>query len=216
MKYACLFASMLVLVALMSCGGPKYKSPDEQYAIESDTEYADERVFGTDDSENEARTSSDDTPARRYQNKYDEVYTADCHLMRADGRKLWYNYYEEATGYSNKLYVYDSLTDEVQTISLNRTQQDDDAMHVEDMVERGGVITIIMSEMRNSNGWLEGTYVWQYNCDNGSWNALARACSGAKFVNDRKSVKINWAECLNPEDPTYLQEYKNNSEIIKL
>lgn len=152
----------------------------------------------------------------RYYNKKAEVSSADIHLMRADGRKIWYNPWEEATGYSNKLYVYDSETDKTTVIRLNKTSMSDNEMHVDDMVENNGIITIIMSEIRNSNGWIEGTYVWQYNCDTGSWKCLAKECSGAEFTNNRKAVKVGYAKSKNPDDPIYMQEYQYSYKNLKL
>ncbi len=166
----------------------------------------------------EVTESPQEAAERRYKEKYDEVHIADIHLMRADGRKLWYNYLdiENEYGWSNKLYVYDSETDTENIVNLNKTSLDDDAMYVEDMKDKNGIITIIMSEMRNSNGWIEGTYVWQYNCQTGTWKAIARECSGAEFVKDGAAVRVNYAECLNPDEPTYLQKYRDHYRTIKL
>ncbi|MDE6485485.1 MAG: SHOCT domain-containing protein [Duncaniella sp.] len=154
----------------------------------------------------------------RYNTKYDEVNIADIHLMRADGKKIWYTPWTSTneSGYINKLYVYDSETDREKVINLNRTSMEDDYMQIDDMVERDGIITIIMSENRNSNGWVYGTYVWQYHCNSDTWNVLAKECSGAKFINNRTALEINYAECINPEDPTYLQEYRNQYKYLQL
>ncbi|MDE7160962.1 MAG: hypothetical protein K2O24_09015 [Muribaculaceae bacterium] len=45
---------------------------------------------------------------------------------------------------------------------------------------------------------------------------MARACSGAEFVDGRRSVRINRAECLNPDEPTFMQEYENHYTILPL
>ena len=152
----------------------------------------------------------------RYKKKYDEVHIADIHLIRADGKKIWYNYWTSAnsSGYDQKLYIYDRETDRETSIDLNKTSME--YMQVKDMVDHNGIISIIMEENRNSNGWIEGTYVWQYNCYTGKWTPVAKACSGAEFVNNRSAVKINNASCINPEEPTYLQRYTNNYTTIKL
>lgn len=163
-------------------------------------------------------SSANGAAARRYKAKYEEVNIADIHLLRADGKKIWYNpwTHETESGYVNKLYVYDSATDRETVVNLNKTSMEDSEMWVEDMVERNGVITVIMSERRNSNGWVEGTYVWQYDCYGNSWKAIARGCSGAEFVNNRTAVRINNAEILNPDAPTYLQKYRNHYRTVRL
>lgn len=153
-----------------------------------------------------------------YRQKYDEVCNCGNRLLWSNGKKIWYTPRTSATesGYDNKLYVYDSETDSESVVNLNKTSMEDEGMDVEDMTERNGIITIIMTENRNSNGWVEGTYVWQYNCNTGSWKALAKACSGAEFINNGSAVKINNAECLNPDDPTYLQKYRSHYKTIRL
>ena len=84
------------------------------------------------------------------------------------------------------------------------------------MVEHDGIITIIMRENRNSNGWVTGTYVWQYNCDSDTWTPLAKACSGAKFVNNRMAAKISYADCINPHDCVALMRYTYTYDIVQL
>lgn len=153
----------------------------------------------------------------RYSKKYDEINTADIHLMYRDGKKLWYNYWQEGSGYDNKLYVYDSETNQETTVRLNKTNMPDGEMEVSDMIAGdGGVLTIIMTENRNSNGWIEGTYVWQYFCTTGSWQALATECSGAEFIKNRTAVKVSYAESKNPDDPVYMQEYRYTHRIFNL
>ena len=164
------------------------------------------------------QTSEDRAITQRYKTRYDELHIADNHLMRADGKKIWYNPWNPLTnnGYDNKLYVYDSETDRVNTINLNHTSMADDEMEVVGMVEHDGIITIIMSENRNSNGWVDGTYVWQYDCYNNTWKALAEACSGAKFTNDYSTVEVNYATCINPDAPTYMMEYTYHYKTFRL
>lgn len=153
---------------------------------------------------------------KRYQKAYDEINSADIHLMRADGKKIWYNRWEPQTGYSNYLNVYDSETDQTIYVSLNKTSMPISEMRVKDMVEKNGIITVIMDEMRNSNGWLDGTYVWQYNCDTEAWKPIVKGCSGAEFTNNRKSVKIDYAESINPDEPIFAQEYRHSYKTINL
>lgn len=159
-----------------------------------------------------------DLSESRYNAKYDEVNIADIHLVYADGKKIWYTPYTSTTssGYLNKLFVYDSELDREKVINLNKTSIEDDYMQIDDAVVRNGVITLIMTENTNSNGWVIGTYVWQYDCKNGTWKAIAKNCSGAEFVNEGTAVRYNNAECINPNDPTYMQEYRNNYKVVPL
>ncbi len=164
-----------------------------------------------------ASNSNNSSASLRYKKKLEEVSVAPIHVMRADGKKIWYNRYTTLygdSGYDNKMYIYDSQTDRETVLDLNKTSIE--YMQVDDMVEHDGIITIIMTENTNSNGWVIGTYVWQYNCYNNTWKPLATKCSGAKFVNNRKAVQISTADCINPEDPTYLQEYKKSYRTIQL
>lgn len=213
-----IFAVLTIIAGcLQGCNGSgKSNYPDiNRDAVVYETEYmTDEEEWST----NDETLSSENLDFERYKAKYDEIYSADNHLIRADGRKIWYNPWTSVTssGYENKLYVYDSETDSERIINLNKTSLRDDEMMVDDMVDHDGIITIIMSEYRNSNGWLEGTYVWQYDCYSDSWKAIAKECSGAEFVDDRNVVKINNAECLNLEEPTFMQEYRSHYRTVRL
>lgn len=221
-RFALPFGSALLIFALASCGNKPRQDLDE------DTIVPDEVVVDTvidlaypSDASNEdvvAVVDPEELAKERYRQKYDEVNIADVHLMYADGKKIWYTPWtsDNDYGYINKLYEYDSESDYVSTIDLNKTSMEDDEMYVENMRERNGVITIIMFESRNSDGWVEGTYVWQYNCKTGMWKPLAKACSGAEFVNNDKAVKVNYAECINPDDPTFLKKYRNHYKTIPL
>lgn len=227
-NYWRLIVGVTVILGFSSCGNSKKDYEDNQNSVAfAEDSYSDEETveYGYDDGEpsawskeSESAAETSDAAARRYKAKYEEVNIADIHLMRADGKKIWYNpwTHETESGYVNKLYVYDSETDCETVVNLNKTSMEDSEMWVEDMVERNGVITVIMSERRNSNGWVEGTYVWQYDCYGNSWKAIARGCSGAEFVNNRTAVRINDAEILNPDDPTYLQKYGNHYRTVRL
>ena len=210
-----------VLIGMMACGqSRRTEAADSDTVViyDYDRVYEESISAGEDSEPYVVETPADTEAERRYKEKYEEVYLADIHLMRADGKKIWYNPWtsENESGYVNKLYVYDSETDREYVVNLNKTSMEDDYMHVDDMVEHDGVITVIMSESRNSDGWVEGSYVWQYNCYTGGWKALAKACSWAEFTDDRSAVRINYAECLNPDAPTYLKEYRNHFKTIRL
>ena len=216
-------AAATITVGLWGCGNSGRNNQEEDPVVSKADSYNNTGLKEIEVVEeyNESMAETFDAPKsaqERYRTKYEEVHNADIHLMRADGRRIWYNPWipDNDYGYMNKLFVYNSESDTETVVNLNRTSMEDDEMYVEDMVERNGIITIIMSEKRNSNGWVEGTYLWQYNCNNGTWMALARACSGAEFVNNRSAIRINNAEILNPDDPTYLQEYRNHYRTVRL
>ena len=158
-----------------------------------------------------------DLADNRYASKLQAVENSSARLLYADGRKIFYSQWAaNETGYDNKMVAYDSETDSQQTISLNKTSMIDEEMNVDGIVENNGVLTVIMTEMRNSNGWVEGTYVWQYNCKTGAWKPIAKECSGAEFINNGKAVKIDRAICLNPDEPTFMQEYRHRYTTVNL
>lgn len=174
---------------------------DEAETVEGNTDYAES-------------LSDADLATIRYKRFYSDAEEAGFRIFWGNGKKIWV-YVAENDG-TKKMGVFDSETRDLSFQNINKTSMDDEYMNIDDTVVRNGVITFIMSEMRNSNGWVEGTYVWQYNCNTGAWKCLAKACSGAEFTNNRTSVKIDNAECLNPDDFTYLQEYRHNYRTVKL
>ncbi len=210
---------------MLGCTGSARGQSETDEAESARSQLASESSYGTSAygsyiglPEDASAETPDEAASRRYKEKYAETNIADIHLLRADGRRIWYSPWtsEIESGYVNRLYIYDSETDTEQVVSLNKTPLEDDEMYVEDMRERNGIITVIMSERRNSNGWVEGTHVWQYNCDTGAWKALAKECSGAEFNSDATAVRVNYVEILNPDDPTFLQEFRDHYKTVRL
>lgn len=215
----------LCLLLLASCGPGK---ADKGHNADSDSEVqlawaeiveeSDPLVdSGYEAEAYDAPAVQEESPSERYQETLARFSAASGHkILHKDGRRLWVSARDMDGKYRPMLYVYDSETDDLSYLSINKTYQDDDAMQVEDIEARGGIITVIMSEMRNSNGWIEGTFVWQYNCRTGAWTPLAEEVSGAEFVNGRKSVRINRTEILNPDAPTYEQQYRPRYTTLPL
>lgn len=159
---------------------------------------------------------------KRYQEKLENLNNSRTHILYSNGEMIWYNLRDNNSGYdtvyTNTLYVYNSTSDSTAAINLNKTSmENDDEMYVEDIEQIDGVITVIMIEKRNSDGWIEGTYVWKYDCISEKWTPIATACSGAKFTNNRKKVTVYYAECINPEEPSTLgKEYDYRYETFEL
>ena len=221
-----LIAGILLSISLMvtACNN-RESSTSANYNELSSTEAPDyEETVPPAEEPTFVETSADDnssqlneSPAeRRYREKYEEVNIADIRKLKADGRRIWYNPRDSETGFSNRLYLYDSETDTEKLVILNKTSLDDDDMHVTDLELRGDVLTVLMEEMRNSNGWIEGSYACQYNCATGRWKPLAREVANVKFNDSRDAVKVTRASILNPEAPTCDQEYSYTYQTIPL
>lgn len=218
---ASITALLSSLIGLVGCNRSTTYPPESESAAVLETEaVVESECIYYDDSESieMAQPSPEETARERYQAKWEEVGIADIYRLYGNGKKVWYSYWtsENEYGYTNKLYVYNSETDSEQVVNLNKTSLEDDEMYVECIRQKNGILTIIMSEMRNSDGWVEGTYVWQYNCETGAWKPLAKACSGAEFINNDTAVKITYAHCLNPNTYTADKRYKYTYKTIKL
>lgn len=140
---------------------------------------------------------------------------ADNAVKYSDGRYIWYNP-TTPWGYSTILSVYDSQTGNTTDININKTPSSDDMMTVHAISEHNGKITVILEENRNSNGWVEGTYVWTIDCSNRNWKCVANGVAGAEIINGGSAVKITTATILNPDAPTFEQQYKESTKIISL
>lgn len=150
----------------------------------------------------------------RYNQVYENIKNQGICVLWADGKKIWAY---EPDNEVRAIVVYDSDINDIDLIRLNKTSMPNDQMFIDDIAANNGIITVIMSERRNSNGWVDGTHVWQYNCDTGAWKCIANVCSGAEFINNRTAVKIDNAECINPDAMTVMEmEYRHNYKTIKL
>lgn len=184
------------LLMLCSCGSSGKSDADTLDTVIIEESY-DCGNTGTDGNQSEAYAPTETEPdvshsTHRYTEKLAEIAAnPNNSVVFTDNGRIWYSICNREEGYKNRLYVYDTENGTEKTVNLNKISMEDDEMRVEDMYAYDGIVTIIMSEDRNSNGWLDGTYVWQYNCRTGAWKPLARACSGAKFVDGRRSVQIN-------------------------
>ena len=142
---------------------------------------------------------------------------ADNVVFYTDDRYIWYGTKHDGV-YSKHLSVYDVENDLTSDVSLNKTSDlSDDEMTVTGIAENDGRITVINEEMRNSDGWVEGTSVWTIDCDTREWYPVATGISEAKFRNGGKEVVLQHAECTNPsEEITMAREYKTFDTAVKL
>ncbi len=218
----CIGLTAVLGLTVVSCGSKKSGGYEAEYPRTGETivtERAADAVSTAESAESAGEDEVFSLQESRYRRKLDDLKAQEVNLVRADGKKIWYNYRTSDTqyGYSSRLFEYDSVTNTEDDMSLNRTGMEEDYdMYVEGIEDHNGVLTIIMSEKRNSNGWVEGTYVWQYNCYSQDWKALAKECSGAEFVDSGNAVRVNYAEILNPEEPTFMQEYESHYTTIRL
>lgn len=136
-------------------------------------------------------------------------------IIYADGKKIWY-LPKGSDGYEKSLSIYDSMADKTSYIDINKTPSSKDMMMVHAISEHNGKITFILEENRNSNGWVEGTYVWTLNCADQSWGFVAEGVAGAEFIKGGAAVKITTAKILNPDAPTFEQKYKESTKTINL
>lgn len=156
----------------------------------------------------------------RAKEKFDDALreisgVADNAVKYSDGRYIWYNP-TTPWGYSTILSVYDSQTGNTTDININKTSSSEDMMTVKDISEHSGKITVVLEENRNSNGWVEGTYVWTIDCSNRNWKCVANGVAGAEIINGGSAVKITTAKILNPDAPTFEQQYKESTKTISL
>lgn len=164
----------------------------------------------------ESRESFNQEIKNRYETRLKEISgAADTPVFYEDGRYIWYNL-TTPWGYSSHLSVYDSQADDTAEININKTPSSDDMMTVHSITEHNGKITVILEENRNSNGWVEGTYVWTIDCSNRNWKCVAEGVTGAEIINNGSAVKITEATIKNPDDPTFMQEYNTTTKTINL
>ena len=136
-------------------------------------------------------------------------------IVYADGTYIWYVYRKD-DGYKNSLWVYNSIKDNVLNINMNKTDFPDDEVFFHAFSENNGKITVIMEEMRNSDGWVEGTSVWTIDTSNRQWKSVAQGVSGAEFVNNGTAIKITEAKDLTPDEPTFAKQYSYTYRTIAL
>ncbi len=156
---------------------------------------------------------------QRYETTLQEISgTADTPVKYADGRFIWYILTGVGDGmsYSKYLSVYDSKENKTDEININKTGFPDSEAHIDNVSEYNGKITVIQSYAANSNGWVESTSVWNIDCHSRKWKCVADRVAGAEIVNGGAAVKITEATILNPDAPTFDQEYKTVERTINL
>ncbi len=157
--------------------------------------------------------------SQRYEATLQEISgTADTPVKYADGRYIWYILTGVGDGmsYSTYLSVYDSVEDRADEININKTGFPESEAHIESVSEHNGKITVIQSYAANSNGWVESTSVWTIDCNSRQWKCVADRVAGAEIVNGGAAVKITEATILNPDAPTFDQDYRTTERIINL
>ena len=157
--------------------------------------------------------------SQRYETTLQEISgTADTPVKYADGRYIWYilTGIGDGMSYASTLSVYDSQTDKIDEININKTGFPDSEAHIENVSEHDGKITVIQSYATNSNGWVESTSVWNIDCNSRQWECVADRVAGAEIVNGGAAVKITEATILNPDAPTFDQEYRTTERIVNL
>ena len=207
------FSAFTLTVAFISCGntGKENESQDADSMVEVAIV---EEVVDTVGEEHS------DTAYERYQGELSRI-SQDPRLavIYADDGKIWYAHlksdYHPIT-YTNILSAYDRQSDKTSSVNMNKTDFPDNEVFFQAITENGGKITVIMEEMRNSNGWVEGTSVWTYDTRIGKWYCVAQGVAGAEFVKEGKAVKITEATILNPDEPTALQDYAYSYRTISL
>lgn len=158
---------------------------------------------------------SEDYEYDRFQEKLSQLSCIpDMPVIYSDGERYIWRFCD----YDKTLKVYDVATDYTEDISVNNTYGfTDDEIIVDDIKERNGQITIIITERRNSNGWIEGTSVWTIDCSTRRWTPVAEGVAAAEFIDGGRAVEISEAEILNPwVTATCEEEYQITKHRISL
>ncbi|MBD5415772.1 MAG: hypothetical protein HDR46_05745 [Bacteroides sp.] len=156
--------------------------------------------------------------------QYDTKYTAiekslDYHIIRADGQKIWYVPKKEDDRYQPyglEILEYDSKTDETNNIRLDThflCGEEYELASGSHIVEHNGVITVIIE----CNHRYNAVHVWQFNCYDHLWNALAAECQRAEFIHRNTAVKICDEEyTINPHACNAAQRHLDKYQIIRI
>ena len=214
LKTLCLTLSTFVFtVALTSCGN--FEKGKESKDTESlvDVSLVEEVV-------DILAVEHTDMNYDRYQTELSRI-SQDPHfvVIYADEDKIWYVHLksdDQPVTYANILTVYDSQNDKTSSVNMNKTDFPDDEVFIHAFTENGGKISVIMEEMRNSDGWVEGTSVWTFDTSKRRWKPVAQGVSGAEFVKNGSAVKITEAKDLTPDEPTFAKEYSYSYRTITL
>lgn len=138
--------------------------------------------------------------------------------LYSDEKCVWF--YEgtpsKNTNYPKVLSIYESDTHSISNIGLNKTSMPDDMMAVKDISIYNDKIIVILEEMRNSDGWTEGTNVWTIDCSNRKWKHVVKDVAGAEIAEGGNAVKVMTVTCLNPDAPVYEHQYQRNYKTLNL
>ncbi|MDE7411727.1 MAG: hypothetical protein K2M94_06785 [Paramuribaculum sp.] len=152
------------------------------------------------------------TEEMRYNDVLKEISSVpENKIYYKDGRYIWYTVESKP-----EFLVYDNHLDGTRHIKMNKTDLWDNQISIQKISAHNGKITIIIDEIRNSNGWIEGTSVWSIDCATREWKCIAKKIANAKFIRNGSAVEITTATSRNPDDPTFMQEYDFSSRIINL
>lgn len=168
----------------------------------------------------EQYVEQDATTSSLYNEMHSKIVNSRYRILRTDGQKIWFVWPADDNGYDKTMYVYDSNTNQITEVNLNRTKTydgfgiDNDDLVIEDIEQQNGIITVIMHHTPDAR---YGTYyVYQYNCDSGIWTPRANECIDAKFINNRFAVKTCDLDCINPEECNANREYVERYETFQL
>lgn len=211
MKKHTLLFIVLFLLFLPSCVAPSSDKNRDSNPKVVEVESVEEELYVA-----EEPTDKREDAQQRYQGQLEKKSNdKNIAVVYADGTYIWYVYRKD-DGYKNPLWVYNSIEDNVADINMNKTDLPDDEVYIQAFTENGGKISVIMEEMRNSDGWVEGTSVWTFDTSNRRWKPVAQGVSGAEFVKNGSAVKITEAKDLTPDEPTFAKEYSYSYRTITL
>ena len=200
-----------VVLTLGACSSENKSTADDNENILVEVESVEEESYVAEEPTDKRKDAQ-----QRYQGQLEKKSNdKNIAVVYADGTYIWYVYRKD-DGYKTPLWVYNSIEDNVADINMNKTDLPDDEVYIQAFTENGGKISVIMEEMRNSDGWVEGTSVWTFDTSNRRWKPVAQGVSGAEFVKNGSAVKITEAKDLTPDEPTFAKEYSYSYRTITL
>ncbi|MDE6256191.1 MAG: hypothetical protein K2M39_08370 [Muribaculaceae bacterium] len=114
-------------------------------------------------------------------------------MLFSDQRYKWY-YTPENNDLPKAIYVYDSESNSIDSISVNKTRLDSNDVKILGIVENNGRISVIMENTLLGKNAVDKTNVWTIDCASREWHPVAQDISSAEFSDNGKSVKLNQVE----------------------
>lgn len=114
-------------------------------------------------------------------------------VLFSDQRYKWY-YTPENNDLPKVIYVYDSESNSIDSISVNKTGLDPNNVKILGIAENNGRISVIMENMLMGKDAVYNTSVWTIDCTSREWHPVAQDISSAEFTDNGKSVKLNQIE----------------------